>query len=238
MTRRRWIADESEGDRAVLLGAHASHLARVLRARVGEEFDVVAGGNARRGRVTSVTPERVEFDLGEALPALELPQVTLLLSIIKFHRMDWAMEKATELGVRRIVPVIARRTDPHLSAAAHKRVARWRRVAREAAQQSRAAAVPEITDPALSRDATASTDELRLMPSENIETRTLAEAVAAATPVPQTISVAVGPEGGWTDVELKYFTDAGWQVVSLGPNVLRTETAAIAALSVIAAELF
>jgi 16S rRNA (uracil1498-N3)-methyltransferase len=180
----------------------------------------------------------VEFDLGDALPAPELPQVTLLLSIIKFNRMEWAMEKATELGVHRIVPVIARRTDPHLSAAAHKRVARWRRIAREAAQQSRASAMPEIAEPALSRDVTGSTDELRVMPSEGIQTLTLAEAVAGASPPPQTVSVAVGPEGGWTDVELKYFTDAGWQVVSLGPNILRTETAAVAALSVIAAELF
>jgi 16S rRNA (uracil1498-N3)-methyltransferase len=238
VTRRRWIADESEGDRAALLGAHAAHLARVLRARIGEEFDVVAGEGARRGRVTSVSPERVEFELGEALPALEVPQVTLFLSIIKFHRMEWAIEKATELGARRIVPVIARRTDPHLSAAAHKRVARWRRIAREAAEQSRASAVPEIAEPELSRDVTGSTDELRVMPSENIATLTLAEAVTAARPAPPTISVAVGPEGGWTDVELKYFTDAGWQVVSLGPNILRSETAAVAALSVIAAEFF
>ena len=238
MTRRRWIADESEGDRATLLGAHAAHLARVLRARVGEEFDVVAAGSARRARITSVSPERVEFALGDALPAITLPQVTLFLAIIKFHRMEWAMEKATELGVARIVPVIARRSEPHLSAAAHKRVARWRRVAREAAQQSRASAVPEIVEPTLSRDVTASTDALRLMPSENLVTLTLAETLAAASPPPQTVSVAVGPEGGWTDVELKYFTDAGWLVVSLGPHVLRTETAAIAALSVIAAELF
>jgi len=238
VTRRRWIADESEGDRAALTGAHAAHLARVLRARVGEEFDVVAGASARRGRITSVSPERVEFDLGESLAALELPQVTLYLSIIKFNRMEWALEKATELGVRRIVPVIARRTDPHLSAAAHKRVARWRRIAREAAQQSRASAVPEVAEPELSRDVTASGDQLRLMPSENVETLTLTEAVSAASPPPATVAVAVGPEGGWTDVELKYFTDAGWQVVSLGPNILRSETAAIAALSVIAAELF
>ena len=102
MTRRRWIADEWEGDHATLLGAHAAHLARVLRARAGDEFDVVTSGHARRARITSVSPERVEFDLGDALPALELPQVTLLLSIIKFNRMEWAMEKATEVQTKEL----------------------------------------------------------------------------------------------------------------------------------------
>jgi 16S rRNA (uracil1498-N3)-methyltransferase len=115
MTRRRWIADEISGSRAALVGPQAEHLARVLRARIGQEFDIAAEGRVRRGRIISVTPEKVEFELGEELPAAVLPDITLLLAIFKFDRMEWTIEKATELGVARIVPLIAKRTDSHLA---------------------------------------------------------------------------------------------------------------------------
>ncbi|HKC70891.1 MAG TPA: RsmE family RNA methyltransferase, partial [Terriglobales bacterium] len=136
MTRRRWIADQVSGNRAVLLGEHAAHLARVLRAQVGQEFDIAADGVVRRGRVLSVAEERVEFELEEEVQATPLAQVTLALAIFKFDRMEWAIEKCTELGVRRIVPFAARRTDAHLATAAVKRAERWRRIAREAAEQA------------------------------------------------------------------------------------------------------
>lgn len=127
MTRRRWLADEVRGDKAALTGKHAEHLSRVLRARVGQEFDVSAGGRLRRGRVVAVTDDRVEFALGEELEAPAEPAVngvTLLLAIYKFDRMEWALEKLTELGAARIVPVVARRTDLRLAKAAVRRVER------------------------------------------------------------------------------------------------------------------
>src|SRR5271170_351508 len=134
MTRRRFIADEVSGDRAALVGAHADHLSRVLRARVGQEFDITTGNEVRRGRITAIAPDRVEFELGDVIPAATPLQVTLALSIFKFDRMEWAIEKCTELGVARIVPVIARRTDAHLASAAAKRAERWRRIALQAAE--------------------------------------------------------------------------------------------------------
>src|SRR5438067_10942875 len=109
MTRRRWLADEFSGGRAALTGAHAAHLVRVLRAQVGQEFDIVTGAEVRSGRITSIAEERVEFVLGEVVPAPALPEVTLVLAIFKFDRMEWAIENCTELGVARIVPVIAHR---------------------------------------------------------------------------------------------------------------------------------
>ena len=136
MTRRRWIADEVSGNRAFLVGAHADHLARVLRARVGQEFDITTGSEVRRGRVIAISSDRVEFELGEQIPVSSNIQVILLLSIFKFDRMEWAIEKCTELGVSRIVPLIARRTEAHLAAAAAKRVER-RRLNSLAAAQSR-----------------------------------------------------------------------------------------------------
>src|SRR5450432_385045 len=125
MTRRRWIADEFSDNQAALTGAHAEHLVRVLRVRMGQEFDISAGADVRRGRVTSIGENRVDFELGEHLAVGAIPVVTLVLSIFKFDRMEWAIEKCTELGVARIIPVIARRTDSHLATAAVKRQERW-----------------------------------------------------------------------------------------------------------------
>ncbi len=127
MTRRRWIADEVSGNRAALIGEHADHLARVLRARVGQDFDISTGEAVRRGRIDSISGGRVEFKLGEEISTADVVQITLLLAIFKFDRMEWAIEKCTELGVARIVPVIARRTDSHLAEASTKRSERWLR---------------------------------------------------------------------------------------------------------------
>ena len=115
MTRRRWIADEASGDRAALIGEHADHLVRVLRARVGDDFDIATSRDVRRGRITLVKADRVEFDLGEILSAAGVTDITLVLAVYKFDRMEWAIEKCTELGVSRIVPLISRRTDSHLA---------------------------------------------------------------------------------------------------------------------------
>ncbi len=147
MTRRRWIADEVSGDRAALIGSQAEHLARVLRARIGQEFDISAGGRVRHGRISFVSNERVEFDLGEEVAASAGPELIAVLSIFKFDRMEWAIEKLTELGATRIVPLIAARTESYLAKAAEKRVERWLRVAREAAQQARRAAPPKSLHP-------------------------------------------------------------------------------------------
>ena len=147
MTRRRWIADEFSADRAALIGTHAAHLSRTLRARVGQEFEVACGETVRRATVLSVADERVEFALREEISASAVRPVTLLLAVFKFDRMEWAIEKCTELNVTTIVPVIARRTEKHLANAAEKRVERWRRIAREASEQARRIAPPEITAP-------------------------------------------------------------------------------------------
>src|SRR5271166_6519990 len=147
MTRRRWIADEVSGDRAALVGEHAGHLVRVLRARVGQDFDIATGESVRRGRITTITDARVEFELCEEISAAPLAEITLVLAVFKFDRMEWAIEKCTELGVSRIVPMIARRTDTHLAAASAKRAERWQRIARQASEQSRCSAPPEIAAP-------------------------------------------------------------------------------------------
>ncbi|HKT70568.1 MAG TPA: RsmE family RNA methyltransferase [Terriglobales bacterium] len=234
MTRRRWIADQVSGNRAVLVGEHAAHLARVLRAQLGQEFDIAANGVVRRGRILTVAETRVEFELGEEVEAAPLAQVTLALAIFKFDRMEWAIEKCTELCVTRIVPFEARRTDAHLAAAAVKRVERWRRIGREAAEQARRAAPPEIADPVKLGDVLALRGELRVVLSEAETAISLRELCVCSGG--SSLLLAIGPEGGWTNEELQAFAEAGWKAASLGPTILRAETAAIAATAVVMAQ--
>ena len=228
MTRRRWIADHVSGNRAVLTGAHADHLVRVLRARIGQEFDVVANGIVRQGVIVALADSLVDFELGEEIPAQPTAiQLTLLLAIFKFDRMEWAIEKCTELGVTRIVPVVARRTDSHLVAAAAKRVERWRRIAVQASEQSRRASPPEIADPVKLQEGMTAPAGLKIVLSEAEEQAQLRDIQPAGE-----VLLAVGPEGGWTQDELELLQKNGWLSASLGPTILRAETAAIAATAI------
>jgi 16S rRNA (uracil1498-N3)-methyltransferase len=225
MTRRRWIADEFSDTHAALIGAHADHLSRVLRARVGQEFDITTASTVRRGRITLITPDRVEFELGETIPAPATVNLTLLLSIFKFDRMEWAIEKCTELGVARIIPTIAQRTESHLASAAAKRVARWQRIALQASEQSRRLSPPEISQPIKLTEAVSLPGDTRIVLSESENEIMLKDALQPDS----NILLAIGPEGGWTESEFEIFHSANWTPASLGPTILRAETAAIAA---------
>lgn len=236
MTRRRWIADEVSGSRAALVGEHAQHLTRVLRAQVGQEFDVSAAGVVRRARISRMRDDRVEFDLGEEVTTSTALRLTLLVAVIKFDRMEWGIEKCTELGVSRIIPLIAQRTDAHLAKAAVKRRERWQRIAREASEQSRRAAVPEIASPLPLKEAIGLPADTRFLLAESEKKVMLAEVVQGHSR-DEEIMLAIGPEGGWTAPEEKLFREAGWISVSLGETILRAETAAIAATAIVAAVL-
>jgi 16S rRNA (uracil1498-N3)-methyltransferase len=236
MTRRRWIADEVSGNRASLVGAHAQHLAHVLRGRVGQEFDIATGESVRRGRITSIAGDRIEFELGEVIPAALTLSLTIVLSIFKFDRMEWAIEKCVELGVTRIVPVLAQRTEAHLAKAAQKRLERWQRIALQASEQSRRALVPEISQPQNLQTAVTATAGARIVLAESEEHVTLKDALRKL-PASGEMTLAFGPEGGWTGSELKLFATAGWMAASLGSTILRAETAVIAAVAITLAEL-
>jgi len=238
MTRRRWIADEVSGDRAAIVGEQASHLARVLRARVGQEFEIAAVGRVRLGRVSDVSPQRVEFELGADVTQPALPSLHLYLAIFKFDRMEWAIEKATELGVSSITPLVAQRSEKNLCVAAEKRVERWRRIAREAAQQSRRATPPEVVSPVKLSDALKVQADIRIALAPEGAPLLARFGRSERTPDSPTMQrgttvLLAGPEGGWTDGELQLFHDSGWNLASLGPTILRAETAAIAAVSVV-----
>ena len=180
-------------------------------------------------------PSELSSNWARPFPSLP-PQITLALSVFKFDRMEWAIEKCTELGASRIIPVIARRTEAHLAAAAAKRVERWQRIARQAAEQSRQVSTPEITAPITLKDASALPGGTRIVLSESEDQTTLKEALQSHVSGGDVV-LAFGPEGGWTEAELEMFRHAGWSSASLGNAILRAETAAIAATAIVAAEL-
>ncbi len=255
VTRRRWIAERWDETSATLVGAQAEHLARVLRAQPGMTADVVAGGRLFRAEVATVflagaesSPETsaVRFNLIAELEADPALPITLALAVYKFDRMEWAIEKATELGVAAIAPMIARRTEKHLAQAAQKRAERWRRMAKEAAQQARRSDVPLIHDPVplterVRAQSTSAPRATRLVLAEQERSTTLRhaleEALAASGARMPALELAIGPEGGWAPSEEALFDANGWRAVSLGPRILRAETAAIAALAVVASYL-
>src|SRR6202046_5322905 len=184
--RRRWIADTytpatGHPTHAALTGDQAAHLARVLRAEPGQIYDVVANGFLHRAEITAVSDHEVLFTLHEELEADAALPIHLLLAIFKFDHFEWAVEKATELGVARITPVVARRTEKHLALAAAKRVERWRRIALEASKQSRRTTVPEISDPVgLKQALEQEQSSTRILLSETEQGTSLAAALANA----------------------------------------------------------
>ena len=240
MTRRRWIADSWTDSTATLTGSQANHLFRVLRADVGMEFDVLAGERVWRSVITSASEAAVEFQLLEEVIASAALPLIVLLSIFKFDRFEWAVEKLTELGVAKIEPIISRRTEKYLAQAAMNRVERWRRIAIEAAKQSRRASIPVISDPRQLREAVLSIDKtaVRLLLSEQqIELSLLSALQEQSVEQPEEFVLAIGPEGGWTPEEVSLFGEQNWQPVTLGSTILRAETAAIAATAITAAWL-
>lgn len=236
MTRRRWIADSWDDASAVLTGEHAAHLSRVLRARPGQEFEIVAGEKVRHGRIESISDERVVFALGEETSAAAALPICMLLAVFKFDRFEWAIEKLTELGVAEIQPVIAARTDAHLASSAAKRAERWRRIAFEAAQQSRRSSTPAMHDPIALKRAVVLEATHKILLAETEKRESLAAVLKSFPPLEAgdaKIHLAVGPEGGWTEAELQLFAANGWRSATLGTTILRAETAAIAAVSVV-----
>jgi 16S rRNA (uracil1498-N3)-methyltransferase len=164
-------------------------------------------------------------------------RIELLISIVKFDRFEWCLEKATELGVADIVPLAAARSDKPFLAAAEKRRPRWEKILLESAQQSRRLRPPAICAAVRPEEAFArSTADLKLMLSENREASSLRARLHErnqGVAMPKSAALAIGPEGGWTDAEFSAARAAGFTEASLGGNILRTETAVLASLAVL-----
>jgi len=230
--RRRFFVDEFVGGRAVMAGETAHHLGRVLRAEPGQLYELSDGKRVWLARIAEVKRDRVEFSLMEELPSREpLLQTVLLLSIVKFDAFEFALEKATELGVCRIVPLVAVRSEKSLLAAAPKRAERWKKILLEASQQSRRLRIPELAPLMKLETALSSTSgRLKILLSERPEAPSL-RGILEGQNAAAAVVLAIGPEGGWTDAEFQRSQTHGFREASLGRLILRTETAVIAALA-------
>jgi 16S rRNA (uracil1498-N3)-methyltransferase len=233
MARRRFFVDAIRGGAAELRGDDARHLTRVLRAQPGQFYEITDSQCAYVASISEVRGDCVLFRVLEPVASPEPPvSITLLAALIKFERFEWIIEKATELGVERILPVETARSEKGLLAASAKRGERWARIAKESSQQSRRLRAPAILLAARFDAALATFAGHRFILDENA-----APALLRVLPSPAerstTVALLAGPEGGWTETERQQAITAGWQPVSLGPYILRTETAVAAAIAII-----
>ena len=243
MMRRRFFVEKFAGGRAELRGEAAEHLGRVLRAEPGQVYELSDGEQVWLGRVeknsraSSASGQgrngAIEFALIEQIPARESAlRIKLLLSVVKFDRMEWSLEKATELGVREIVPLAAARSEKALILASKKRAERWRKILLESAQQSRRLRPPVLAEIAKTEDALAEADaSVRIILSERADAKPLREILQSVSA--NEVCLAIGPEGGWTDGEFAAAAKNQFREASLGREILRTETAVIAALAIL-----
>jgi 16S rRNA (uracil1498-N3)-methyltransferase len=236
MARRRFFVDEVHSNHAELIGEEARHLSHVLRVEVGQKYEISDNTNLYLAEIEMARKERIVFRILEKLPVSEsVVHVTLLASLIKFDHFEMILEKATELGVATIVPVEATRSERGLERAVEKRLTRWRRIVLESSQQSRRAKLPEVATPVDFVDALKHHSKARLFLDEERTGLPILKALASR---PGTVSLLVGPEGGWTDTERNQAIVAEWTSVSLGPQVLRAETAAIASMAILNAAFY
>jgi 16S rRNA (uracil1498-N3)-methyltransferase len=233
--RRRFFVDQVRNGHAGIDGEEARHLTRVLRVEPGQRYEISDNRCVYLAEIETARKEHVVFRTIEKLPPEpERLHITLAAALIKFDHFEWMIEKTTELGVSEIVPVEAVRSERGLERSAFKRLERWRRIALEASQQSRRAHLPEVREPVALTDALTIAAGYRFALDEQPGGVVLVAALPAARLASDRVALLVGPEGGWADDERAGFAPAGWTPVSMGPLILRAETAAIAALAVTA----
>lgn len=241
MTRRRFFSTPEQfapdGSTVTLGLEEARHLRDVLRLNRGDEV-FVFDGEGKEFRCVVEESGRSKTTLGvvgevEAARPESSLQLTLAVALLKGEKFDLVVQKATELGASRIVPVVTKHADVRLrdEADVTRRVARWQRIALEACKQSGRARVPEIDAPvaceSLIESVPSDAGEWRVMFAER-DGGGLVETIKNLQAQPRAITALVGSEGGWTDEEIHLAQDAGWSVVTLGGRTLRAETAAIA----------
>lgn len=241
MTRRRFYAPQSAFDssltRITLASDEARHLREVLRLKAGDEAYVFNGeGKEFQCRVEETRRDAAHLlivrEVDAARPESPL-HLTLAVALLKGEKFDLVVQKATELGVSAVVPVVTKLADIRLrdDSDVAKRIARWQRIALEAAKQSGRAVAPEIATPvAFTTFVQEAGPEPRsncLMFSER-DGRSFTETKELLTARPTRLTALVGSEGGWTDEELTMAREAGWRIITLGGRTLRAETAAIA----------
>ena len=238
------------GQRIAVSGEDVRHIAAVLRMKTGDELLLCDGqGTEYQARIEQVSKNEISTEIvSQSKQALLVPRITLGQGLPKSDKMDLIVQKATELGVARIVPLITERTIVKVKDE-EKRITRWQKISREAAMQSNRPDIPIVENIRSLRDFILSLDPgpptlppgssgpgtLLLLPWEE-GTEPIKKVLRSRHEVASVV-VLIGPEGGFSAAEAGMARDKGFHPVSLGPNILRTETAAIATLSMITYEL-
>lgn len=229
-----FYVDEIRSGSATLRGETVQHLRKVLRAEPGQRFEISDNQSLFLAELVSYGKDLAEFNIVSEIDAPRAPlHLHLLPALIKFDRFEWILEKATELGVERITPVYALRTDKGLDLAAAKRMDRWIKILAESGQQSRRATRPVLHPPARLTEAVATLSSFRCFLDEDPAAPPLLCALPPEKSSEDSAALLIGPEGGWDERERAQSISAGWTPVSLGPQILRAETAAVAALAAI-----
>ena len=247
--------DQVAEPQITISGEDVRHIRAVLRMKTGDELLLCDGrGTEYTAKITGMDPSAINAEItSRSIKDIQYPRVTLGQGLPKSDKMDWIVQKATELGVAGIVPLATERTIVKIRDE-EKRIARWRKICREAAMQSSRPDIPMV------EEIRTFTDFLRTLPAPSVcecsrerranpEPRTLLllpweegtepiKNILRQNTNAQNIIVLIGPEGGFSNAEAELATGRGFHAVSLGPNILRTETAAVAALSMIGYEFF
>lgn len=239
MARHRFYSSPTaiDGSLVVLSASETHHLANVLRLEVGDQAFVFDGlGREYRCRVAGLRDKRATLEIVAAVTGrVESPmRLTLAQALAKAEKFDLIVQKATELGVSSIVPLVTRRSEVKLTGeAAAKRLKRWRQISLEASKQCGRRTLVEIRDPLAAKDLPSHVHKSETVFVFSERDGAPITKVLPPTPASMSVSAVIGPEGGWSDEEVELFEQAAFEIVTLGPRILRTETAAIVAIALL-----
>ena len=228
--------EQVNGENAYISGSDVNHIVNVLRMKIGEELLIsVKGDWDYLCKIEEIENDRVNLKLLESMEQRELPiKLTLLQGIPKSDKLEMIIQKAIELGVSEIIPVKTNRVVVRIDEKkTQAKVNRWNAIAQSAAKQSKRSIIPKVLNPQTLDNALEIVKDygVKLLPYENADGIKKTKDILNSLNSKNNIAVFIGPEGGFEEAEVKKSTDSGFEVITLGKRILRTETAGLALLS-------
>ena len=228
--------EQVNGENAYISGSDVNHIVNVLRMKIGEELLIsVKGDWDYLCKIEEIENDRVNLKLLESMEQRELPiKLTLLQGIPKSDKLEMIIQKAIELGVSEIIPVKTNRVVVKIDEKkTQAKVNRWNAIAESAAKQSKRSIVPKVLKPQTVENALEIVKDygVKLLPYENADGIKKTKDILNSLDSKNNIAVFIGPEGGFEEAEVKKSTDSGFEVITLGKRIIRTETAGLALLS-------
>ena len=228
--------EQVNGENAYISGSDVNHIVNVLRMKIGEELLIsVKGDWDYLCKIEEIENDRVNLKLLESMEQRELPiKLTLLQGIPKSDKLEMIIQKAIELGVSEIIPVKTNRVVVKIDEKkTQAKVNRWNAIAESAAKQSKRSIIPKVLKPQTIDNALEIVKDygVKLLPYENADGIKKTKDILESLDTKNNIAVFIGPEGGFEEAEVKKSTDSGFEVITLGKRILRTETAGLALLS-------